>query len=221
MSFVKLRIFNNYNLICYLLMIFIMIAACQRIKETHFPDGTIKSKQEFKGDKENGISTWYYNNGSKELEINYKDGLPDGVSTRWYYNGQKELQENYKDGKKNGSSVRWDNQGRIIEEITFKNDSLHGLYTQYYENGNVKIEGCYFMGKYDSTWTYYDISGMKVGDGSYVKGSGTQKAYYPGGRIRLVVSYTNNKRNGYVISYDKQGNEIKRVLYKNDIPVSQ
>ncbi|HLN53474.1 MAG TPA: toxin-antitoxin system YwqK family antitoxin [Lentimicrobium sp.] len=203
-----------------LIFLLITVLSCQRVKESHFPDGTIKSRQEFKGKKEHGISTWYFDNGSKELEMNYHEGVPQGLMTRWYYSGQKELQEQYKEGKKNGPSLRWDIQGRLIEEVNFRDDSLHGEYIQYYENGLVKIEGYYKMGKFDSTWTYYNISGMKVGDGKYENGSGIQRAYYPNGRIRLIVPYKNNQRNGYEITLSQDGKETGRVLFKNDIPVN-
>lgn len=210
---------NKASILISISLLFILVA-CDKVKETHYPDGTIKSRQEFKGKKENGISTWYFDNGSKELEINYKEGVPEGMTTRWYYSGQKELQEQYKSGKKDGQSLKWNIQGRLIEEVNFKNDSLHGSYIQYYENGQVKIEGSYNMGKFDSTWTYYNISGMKVGDGEYEKGSGTQRAYYPNGKVRLLVPYRNNQRNGFEITYDKDGKEIKRVLFENDVPVN-
>lgn len=82
----------------YLLPIFLLILGCSRTKETNYPNGTIKSRQEFKGGKENGVSTWFFDNGKKELEITYKKGVPEGVSTRWYYSGQKESQENYVNG---------------------------------------------------------------------------------------------------------------------------
>ena len=45
----------------------------------------------YKDGKLNGLSTWWYENGQKELENHYKDGKTNGLSTCWYENGQIEL----------------------------------------------------------------------------------------------------------------------------------
>ncbi len=201
--------------------ILLLIVACSRTKETLNPDGTIKSRQEYKGKKLHGTSTWYYNNGSKELEIQYKDDQPDGVLLRWYYNGEKESMETFRAGKKNGVAKKWDVKGDIIEEVTYQNDSLHGAYTMYHDNGNVKIEGFYYLGLYDSTWTYFDENGRKIGDARYHKGKGTQRAFYPNGIVRVSIPFENNKRNGYELWFDQSGNQVNRILYRDDIQVTE
>lgn len=211
---------NRINLIA-LLVISLILFSCSRTKETHYPEGTIKSKQEYKGKKLNGVSTWFYKNGRKQLEVVYKDDVPHGPSNRWYFSGAKELQENYIGGKRNGLTRQWDLQGKLIEEISYKNDTLHGSYTLYHESLEIKVEGHYNMGMFDSTWTYYDISGMKVGDGRYNSGNGVLRNYFPTGQLKAVVSYENNKKNGYEIVYDRNGNEISRVLYKDDVALAE
>lgn len=209
----------NRTSLYILLSALIVTTGCQRVKETKYPSGTLKSSQEYKGKKQHGVSTWYFENGNKELEVNYVDDKPHGTTTRWYHGGIKESLDTYVEGKRTGPSRKWDTQGLLTEEFNYLNDSLHGNYLLYYENGQVKIEGYYNMGLYDSTWTYFDITGMKVGDGSYKNGSGLQRAFYPNGKLRLTVPYENNKRNGYEIWYNQEGIEVNRVLYKNDVPL--
>jgi uncharacterized protein len=207
---------NRINLIT-LLIISLFFYSCNRTKKTHYPEGTLKSKQEYKGKQLNGVSTWFYKNGRKQLEVVYKDDLPHGPTTRWYFSGSKELQENYIGGKRNGLVRKWDLQGKLIEEISYKNDTLHGPYTLYHESTEIRVDGHYYMGMQDSTWTYYEISGMKVGDGSYKKGTGFQRSYFSNGRVKLLTHYVNNKKNGYEIAYDREGNEVSRVLYVDDV----
>ncbi len=211
----------NRLIFFFILAITLIIYSCSRTKETPYPEGTLKSKQEYKGKKLDGVSTWFYKNGGKQLEVVYKDDVPHGPSTRWYFSGAKELQESYIDGKRNGLARKWDLQGKLIEEISYKNDTLHGPYTLYHESTEIKVEGYYNMGLFDSIWTYYDISGMKVGDGKYVAGKGVQRTYFPNGQLKAVVSYENNKKNGYEILYDRKGNEFSRVLYKDDVALSE
>lgn len=197
-----------------------IIVSCQRTKETKYPDGLIKSRQQYKFNKLDGVSTWFYPNGNKELEINCKNEKPEGLYIRWYQNGNKEIQETYQEGKKTGPAKKWDLNGKLIEVLNYKDDSLHGEYLLYYDNGNVKIEGYFYMGLYDSIWTYYHSNGLKVGEGKFNKGNGIQRAFFPSGKLMQTVEYAKNKRNGFEIFYDKEGKEVKKVLYKNDIPVT-
>ena len=52
----------------------------------------------YKDGKLNGLSTWWHENGQKELENHYKDGKLNGLSTCWYENGQIEGEGFFKDG---------------------------------------------------------------------------------------------------------------------------
>ena len=69
-----------------------------------------------KNGKEDGLATYWYENGKKQAEGTYKDGEPDGLSTDWYENGQKWFEGTFKDGE------------------------LDGLWTEWYENGQKKSE---------------------------------------------------------------------------------
>lgn len=210
----------NQGVILMISLLFIL-SSCSRTKETYYPNGTIKSEQTYKGKKLEGMSTWYFDNGSKELEIAYIDNKPNGKSTRWYYSGKKESEETYVDGKKTGPSKKWDPESNLIEEINYLNDSLNGPYVMYYEDGQIQIEGFYKMGLFDSIWSYYEVTGMKVGDGKYKNGKGEQRAFFPNGKLWRIIPYENNKRNGTEIWYNQLGVESKRIEYKNDIPVIQ
>lgn len=59
----------------------------------------------------------------KSLEVNYKDDEEDGIETFWDENGQKGAETRYKNGKKNGVETFWD-EGRKIKELVWKNDEL-------------------------------------------------------------------------------------------------
>ena len=49
-----------------------------------YTNGQVKSKEDIKDGKLDGMSTWWYENGNKGLEKNYKDGKLDGKVTWWY-----------------------------------------------------------------------------------------------------------------------------------------
>ena len=70
-----------------------------------------------------GFYTNYYdrvNDQQGYFEEYYKDGKLNGLSTWWYENGQKEIENHYKDGKLNGLGTCWHENGQIEGEGFFK-----------------------------------------------------------------------------------------------------
>lgn len=199
------------------IFLILTMTSCKREKIENFPNGKIKSVQNFKGEKQHGTCTWYYENGKKQLETSYNKGELDGLTVRWYFNGQKELSELYKDGKKNGRSVSWNTSGVKTEERTYLNDTLHGPYRLYHQNEVIKIEGNYRHGLFDSIWTYYNEFGFKVGDARFEMGNGVQRAFYLNGKIWREIPFRDNKRNGIEKEYDETGKLIKETTFENDV----
>lgn len=201
------------------LLLFAVLVSCRHEKKELYADGRIKSVQQLKGKKNDGLGTWYYENGKKQLEVNYKNGLSDGITTRWYYNGQKESVETYLNGKKNGRSITYTASGVPVEDRTYLNDTLNGPYKLYHESGAIKAEGYYYMGLFDSLWVWTNEFGFRVGDAMFKKGEGIQKAYHMNGSLWKEVPYKNNKRNGTETEYSTYGKSIKLIFWENDIQV--
>ena len=83
----------------------------------------IKPKEyETRGDgNNNGLATWWYENGQIKSEINYKNRNRDGKWSSWLENGQIKSKINYKEGKKAGKFTYWDENGQIKSEKYYKN----------------------------------------------------------------------------------------------------
>ena len=75
------------------------------------------------------------------------------------------------------------------------------LVKTYFEHGNLKAET-----------NYLDVTDeeMRIG----VK-EGIEKVYYEMGSLAYSVNYSNDKRNGMLIWYDKESNKIADMFYKN------
>ena len=70
------------------------------ISEEFWVKGQLKSKENYKDGKEDGLWESYQENGQLWLKVNYKDGKLDGKYI-WYFNdGEIYKVENYKDGIK-------------------------------------------------------------------------------------------------------------------------
>jgi antitoxin component YwqK of YwqJK toxin-antitoxin module len=167
-----------------------------------------------------GISTFYYDNGSKQLEAFYQNDVLNGKITRWSFNGTKESVENYKTGLREGLSTTWNTTRVKLEERTYHNDTLNGPYKLYHDSGELKIEGNYNMGLFDGNWTYYNEFGFRIGDGKYKLGKGIQRAFHQNGSLWIEIPYSENKRNGTGKEFDSSGKLIKESVFENDVLVS-
>ena len=102
-----------------------------------------------------------YKSGQKKSEVTYEDGERKGVSTYWFENGQKEKEINLEDDL----SIRWDKDGwkkyesyakNIQEDNSFKN----GLLIKYHKSGRKKYEYTLENGKIIKEM-WYDKNGDK------------------------------------------------------------
>ena len=81
--------------------------------------GLSQKEKEYNGndliEMDNGLWTYWYDNGMKELEVTYKDGKVDGLYTEWYENGQKRYEVTYKDGELVNIIGKWNKDGSVKE----------------------------------------------------------------------------------------------------------
>ena len=87
-----------------------------------------------------------YESGQKHTKGYLTNGREDGIWTWWYENGQKEKEVDYFDGKTlDVLYKKWDDNGQK-EEGTLKDGKLDGFVTEWYENGQKKYETIYKNG---------------------------------------------------------------------------
>lgn len=210
----------------------------------YFSNGEIKSEIHYlKGDRfAKSKGTFYDNTGKKLSDYNYEtlngtlyEYFPqsDNVSTvQQMKNGtevkRKKYEKFYDDDLQdyvfvlrelidfNGDAKFYSKKGELIAEATFnqgkptgtiyqideydlsefKNGQKHGKYIAYeYDEKTIREEGYYRNDKKDGTFTYSRM-GIKEKEETYV----------------------NDKNEGYTIYYDENGQEISKLLYKDDEP---
>ena len=82
-----------------------------------------------------GSSVSYHENGQLKSRENYKDGKEDGLYERFYGNGQLDLRENYKNGKKDGLYESYYENGKLYSRGIYKDGKEDGN-SDLYQNGN-------------------------------------------------------------------------------------
>lgn len=199
----------------------LLISACSKTKKEYWENGNIKSELSYNNKKLDGLATWYYENGVKQMECTYAEDIINGTMNRWYQNGNKESELLYANNKLNGLSKTWYSSGKLQSKQNYKNDTLDGMSEEWHENGQLKIKGLYKKGKFDGDWLYYDKNGFKVGEGSFINGTGIQKGFFRDGSLKRIIPYKNNLKDGTEIWYNDKGKPIKEMLFKQDVLISQ
>ena len=88
-------------------------------------DGNLIHTANWKDGELEGWNTHWYENGNKESEVNYKDGKKDGLFTVWYKNGQKKEEGTYKCDYSNkpmtvDTTTTWTPDGKVSSELIYK-----------------------------------------------------------------------------------------------------
>ncbi|MEA2000176.1 MAG: toxin-antitoxin system YwqK family antitoxin [Euryarchaeota archaeon] len=120
--------------------------------------------------KVHGVSKWWYEDGTLEIEGNYKDGKFHGVSKWWYEDGTLKEECNYKDGKRHGVSKWWYRDGTLKEECNYKDGKFHGVCKRWYEDGTLE-EDNYKDGKRHGVCKEWSANGKLLWECNYEEGN--------------------------------------------------
>ncbi len=211
-----MRKIASFSRILSFVLLALLLDSCSKTEKEYYPDGTIKSEVTMRGDKKNGLSTYYFENGNKELEMNYKDNQLDGVYEKFDIEGNRLESTEFVAGKKNGKTSTFYSNGKVATIAFFKNDVIDGEYFEYHPNGQLKVKGQYSAGLFDGDWEYYEAEGIRVGYAHFEKGNGQQVALHNGSqKKRIVVNFVKNEKNGEEIWFNRGGEIEKKILYKN------
>ena len=81
---------------------------------------SVLEKKETDSKAKNGAVETHYGNGQLESRANYKDGKLDGIQEFWNENGQQLSRTNYKNGKRDGLREAWHDNGQLAVKVNYK-----------------------------------------------------------------------------------------------------
>jgi antitoxin component YwqK of YwqJK toxin-antitoxin module len=186
---------------------------------------------EYLNDKQNGLWTYYYPNGSKLAQGNFisgdggnkgKSGVPkngrDGQWILYHKNGKTDQDAIYKNGMINGYFKKYYDSGQIKQECFYNSDKINGLMTLFYENGKLKQESNYKNGEKTGIEVLYNEKGIK--DVEYYLTNnikdGIQKQYHLNGILKGESYFKNGKLNGKIKNFFENGNLKSELQMCND-----
>lgn len=199
-------------------------------QKTYPNNSALLYKGTFKDDKPVGTFEYYFPNGEKKAVITH--GLPGGVSSVLLYfeNGQLLSDGFYRAEKKDSLWYNYSAEGELISTENYKNDQLEGKSTYYYKEGQVyehklQIEhrAVYQNGVLNGKYQSYFYNGKLKSEGQYLKGdkSGEWIEYTSGGLLLVRSHYKLGQLHGWVQTYDKLGQPLRKTAYLNGVELTE
>ncbi len=154
----------------------------------------------------NGYVTFHYSNGKISSEGIMKNGKPDGYWKTYYNTGVLKSEGNRKNFLLDGEWIFYDNLGDTTKKINFVLGKKNGFIYSYYpgKERTGKIAGI-------------EAKELYVND----KLEGLSYYYYENGKLKEIIEYSNNKKNGESIEYDKDGRIITKKQYRKGVLVER
>lgn len=203
----------------------LLLASCKDkvvVERTYYPDGTIWSEMTKKDGVLDGPYIVYHRNGKKELSVNYVNGVVEGLYTTFYYKGVRKEETMYVNGIREGESRTYNDFGNPEKEMFYKNDKLDGPYIEFYNLDEIKVLGSYKEGMMDGPWSFWDMQGEKMGEGTFDMGKGMLIRYHDNGVIASETPFVeNDSKHGVEKFYDVQGKLVEEVTYEDNVEIAR
>ena len=89
----------------------------------HFPfqlaNPPLKVTRHFKEGKIHGLTTWYFNDGNKRLEMSFHEGRKEGLATNWYKTGEVQWKRTFKNDLLEGDSIKYQQDGQVKTHVIY------------------------------------------------------------------------------------------------------
>jgi antitoxin component YwqK of YwqJK toxin-antitoxin module len=218
-----------------LFLIFLFSALLSRaqndsLQKVFYPNGKLASEGRIVNGKPDGYWKTFHENGIIKSEGNRRNGQLDGVWKFYSENGKLNLEYEYKEGKKNGFKRVYDQEtGSLISEEGFSDDQRNGS-SFYYKEGYKFKEVPFVKGKEEGVGKEYNKDGLVITITKYKAGyiareekinrldkfnrkQGTWKEFYPDFSVKKEMQYRDDKLDGYLKEFARDGNLIKAEKY--------
>ena len=132
----------------------------------------------------------------------FKDNKKEGTWTLLFETGEKLKETIYAAGKKHGTEKKFSLKGIQVEEINYIEGERDGVYWKKTASELTQCEGTFTKEQKTGKWTEYNTEEKKPG------------------KLKAVLSYVNNKRDGSAVFYHPDGiTKSTEGNYKEDYKI--
>ncbi|PWT70734.1 MAG: hypothetical protein C5B59_20235 [Bacteroidetes bacterium] len=177
-------------------------------------DGNLSNQAVYNFDMIDGLSTYYFENGKKDIEIHYKDDHRHGSTVRLDPDGSVAYAVRYDEDVPKAYNYQ-DTKGNFVPEILIPSDSCQ--FKTYFPNGKMARQCTYVDDKLSGLDILYYPNGQVRYRDSTVFGidEGPRMEYFPNGKIRKDYFYLHDNNHGICREFSENGIIQKEFAYWN------
>ncbi len=108
--------------------------------EERYSTGVIKSRTQAKGNRREGLTQNYNENGQLTTEIMYKNNMKEGMARTFYPNGKVSMEVPYVKGLQDGNAKWFYETGEAYRVTPYVQGKRQGMQKLYYKDGKIKAE---------------------------------------------------------------------------------
>ncbi len=203
------------------------------LRNSYYPDGTIKSTGGYVDGMKEGTHRYYDNEGNIEGAEIYSrgektaEGIIDekgdyqGLWKLYYETGELKAEGEFENSERIGEWTFYHRNGEIQHRAKYAEGLPQGRWTWYFDNGNLRREEYYRRGKEDGESIEYDIEGNEISRGEYVSGYKEGEWFYHVGDHTEKGSYLDGERNGNWIYEYPEGELNYEGEYAVGLPIGK
>jgi uncharacterized protein len=180
-------------------------------------------EENFENDVKQGLTTYFYPDGSVFKTINFKDGLEDGMAKEYAEDGRVVMITRYR----SGFLISRERINRLDAQ-----DRKQGNWKFFYDNGLVKLEGRYFNDQRNGYFKEYDRDGKLLSASKWVDGEKQEdvdelaklevvRDYYPDGKVSVFQTFKNGVPHGVRREYSEDGKIIAGFIFDEGKKVAE
>jgi antitoxin component YwqK of YwqJK toxin-antitoxin module len=173
------------------------------------PNGSIKSKGAYQGDKKIGIHAYFDAAGAIDSALQFDPTgiiigkgavdtleIKQGAWEEFDSLGHVAAKGSYKNGESQGKWIFYNSKGKIIQQGSYTKGKPQGSWVWYYDNGSTRREEEYLRGFADGQSTEYDAQGNVIAKGEFLEGERNGNWIFKVGDVVIKGKYDNGLRDG-------------------------
>lgn len=127
-----------------------------------YVNGVVKSEVSARGNKREGLTKNYHEDGSLMSEVNYVNNQKEGISRDFYPKGKVRMEINYKQGLMDGDAKWYYETGEVYRLTPYIKGKAEGIQKEFYKNGKIKAELPHKAGVAITGLKEYDLNGALI-----------------------------------------------------------
>ncbi len=174
-------------------------------------------EENFVKDVKQGLTNYYYPDGSLYRTINFADGLEDGLAKEFAEDGRVVLLTTYR----KGFLVSRERINRLDAE-----NRKQGNWKFFHANGLVSLEGRYLNDQKNGYFKEYDQNGKLITASKWLDGEKQEdvdelaklevvRDYYPDGKVMIFQTFKNGVPHGVRREFSEEGEIVAGYVYEN------